>query len=172
MSFRIITSTFLASSILLAGCAQPGTENGLNQSETEAISTTAAAEMTSGASQAAAEDTAQSAPVNPVIAFGESSTELDELAQEQINQLLPTARRADKIVIYGYSDRNNPGNAKEIAISRALRVRTELVKNGVPLDNIRIRYSTMQARHEAKVLLHEDKLTVADKNQEQPAAQN
>jgi outer membrane protein OmpA-like peptidoglycan-associated protein len=102
------------------------------------------------------------AAIDPIIEFETTSTELDDEAQQQIAALLPSARRASAIVIYGYSDRSNSGDAREIAIARALRVRTVLVRNDVSLKNIRIRYSTAQARHEAEVLFHENKLTVVD----------
>lgn len=161
MSSRITVAALIASLVVLSGCAETGTggNNGLTQSPAEpqavATSSTASASPTPAAqtSTSAGTSTPQAAAVSPIIEFEESTTQLDNAALQQVHQLLPAAQQASNIVIYGHSDRNNPGNAKDIAIGRALRVRTIMINNGIPQENIRIRYSTMHGRHAVEVVL-------------------
>lgn len=160
MSSRITVSLFAALLIALGGCAQSGAKTGISGGKEPEQAGIASSTPAAQAALTAPQDRPQALPLDPVIQFAVDSTELDGAAHEKIGRLLPFARRASKIVVYGHSDRNKIGDAKDVAISRALRVRTELVRNGVPLTNIRIRYSTMQARHEAEVVIREDRMTV------------
>lgn len=170
MSSRITVAALTASLIVLGGCAETGTggNTGLTQSPAEpqavATSSTASASSTpvAQANASPAASTPQAAAVSPVIEFEESTTQLDNAALQQVHQLLPAAQQASNIVIYGHSDRNNPGNAKNIAIERALRVRTIMINNGIPQENIRIRYSTMHARHAVEVVLDDAIPTLID----------
>ncbi len=56
--------------------------------------------------------------------------------------------------IKGYSDRqaNKPEPAREAALARALSVRKQLVLRGVPPQNLRVKYSTEEAREVVTVL--------------------
>lgn len=56
--------------------------------------------------------------------------------------------------IKGYSDRqaNQPEPAREAALARALSVRKQLVLRGVPPQNLRVKYSTEEAREAVTVL--------------------
>ncbi len=63
----------------------------------------------------------------------------------------------DKTVLWeikGYSDRqaNKPEPAREAALARALSVRKQLVLRGVPPQNLRVKYSTEEAREVVTVL--------------------
>lgn len=145
MRFTFQAATLAASILILAGCAQNETRTAADEpADTQASAVTAPATEPSPEPPQAAEP----ALTNPaVIAFDERSTQLDSEAQALVARLVVPARRAGKIVIMGYSDRRKDGNAKDTAIARAVKVRNELVKNGIAAKNIRIKYSTDQGKH-------------------------
>jgi outer membrane protein OmpA-like peptidoglycan-associated protein len=150
--------------ITLGGCAQVDTRPA---DDTPAATTAAepaepAPEVQSAAVTPEAEP--QVAIPNPaVIEFAPESTELDSDAQALVNRLFARAKRAEKIVLKGYSDRRVNGNAVQVAISRAVQIRNELVKNGVDAKNVRIRYNTEQAKNMVTVDLGEQPLRVENK---------
>lgn len=63
------------------------------------------------------------------------------------------ARNADAVLIRGFCDRAEVGNARDAAIARAQAVRKVLLKAGVPARSIRIRYNTERKMHAAEVEL-------------------
>lgn len=84
--------------------------------------------------------------LNPVpIPFEQMSIKLDTEDREIISQLVSRAQAAQRIVLTGYCDRQQIGNAKDAAIARAVAVREEFVKQGVSGKKIRIKYVTEAA---------------------------
>ena len=81
--------------------------------------------------------------MNPVpIVFDKFSIKLDESDKYIVQEISERAKNANKLVITGYCDRRQIGNAKAAAIARATAVRNELVYQGVSAKNIRIKYVT------------------------------
>lgn len=159
MLSKITSATLAASLVALGGCAQTEIHSG---NDTQAAAPMVITETPQPEEPTAATATAPQAalPNLAIIEFDEQSVQLDSDAQALLTRLIAPAKRADKIVIMGYSDRRKFGNAKEMAISRALKIRNELVKNDIPAKSIRIRYNTEQARHAVKVDLGVEPLHV------------
>ena len=81
--------------------------------------------------------------INPVpIIFDKLSVKLDDNDKCILAQISDRAKKADKLVVIGYCDRNQIGNASAAAIARARVVRDELVDLGVPAKNIKIKHVT------------------------------
>ncbi|GHD66206.1 OmpA family protein [Jeongeupia chitinilytica] len=133
--------------VLLSACAQnpPSNADGV-QGKPAAKAAPAEAAKTGTAPGAAA------VRVDPsLIKFDTQSVKLDEQAQAQLPLLQDQAAAAKRIVVTGYCDRKDIGNAKAAAIARANAVKNALVKQGVPAKKIRIKYSTEEAQHAARV---------------------
>ncbi|WOI47815.1 OmpA family protein [Acidovorax sp. BLS4] len=143
----------LFSAALLGGCA--------NTSNTEA--NTAAADASAQAAAAPAP-----APVAPppapepeplripedgtVAEFSGLETELPADTPALLDILTADKAGNQRWEIKGYADRKTAKNAREIALARALAVRKELVSRGVPAKNLRVMFSTDQARNAVTVL--------------------
>lgn len=90
-----------------------------------------------------AEKTPDYTTINPVpIAFDKFSVKLNEDNKRIVEQISGRAKKAHKLVIIGYCDRRQIGNAKAAALARATAVRDELVRLGVSAKNIRIKHVT------------------------------
>ncbi|MBM3117814.1 OmpA family protein [Jeongeupia naejangsanensis] len=131
----------------MSACAQNPAPNGdaPRQGQPAAATNKASAEATkAGAAVAPAADPS-------LLRFDAKSVKLDDAAQAQLQQLLEPARGAKQIVITGYCDRKEIGNAKGAAIARANAVKSALVKQGVAAKKIRVKYTTDEPLHAAKV---------------------
>lgn len=168
MLSKITIAALAASFIALGGCAQTetGNGNGLSQdsSQTKPLASTTPANLADAKKTTpspAADTAAQVAISNPaIIEFDAQSVELNSQAQALIASLATSAKRSGKILITGYCDRRKTGNAITVALSRANKVKNELVKNGVAAKAIRVKYITGQAKHIAKVELGSEPLRV------------
>jgi len=85
--------------------------------------------------------------------FDKMSVSLSEGEKANIAALAGQARNADSVLIRGYCDRTEVGNAKDAAIARAQAVRKVLLKSGVPARSMRVRYNTERKMHAAEVEL-------------------
>lgn len=85
--------------------------------------------------------------------FDKMSVSLSESEKANVAALAEQARSADSILIRGYCDRTEVGNAKDAAIARAQAVRKVLLKAGVPARSMRVRYNTERKMHAAEVEL-------------------
>ncbi|MDT3669929.1 MAG: OmpA family protein [Aromatoleum sp.] len=85
--------------------------------------------------------------------FDKMSVSLSEGEKANVAALAEQARSADSILIRGYCDRTEVGNAKDAAIARAQAVRKVLLKAGVPARSMRVRYNTERKMHAAEVEL-------------------
>ncbi|WP_332670520.1 OmpA family protein [Aromatoleum sp.] len=85
--------------------------------------------------------------------FDKMSVSLSEGEKANVAAFAERARNADSILIRGYCDRTEVGNAKDAAIARAQAVRKVLLKAGVPARSMRVRYNTERKMHAAEVEL-------------------
>jgi outer membrane protein OmpA-like peptidoglycan-associated protein len=101
----------------------------------------------------AAERTPDYATMNPVpIVFDKFTVKLDENNKHILEQIGERAKKARKLLITGYCDRHQIGNANAAAIARAKAVRDELVRLGVPIKNVRIKHLTnVPGKHAADI---------------------
>lgn len=85
--------------------------------------------------------------------FDKMSVSLSEGEKANVAALAEQARSAESVLIRGYCDRTEVGNAKDAAIARAQAVRKVLLKAGVPARSMRVRYNTERKMHAAEVEL-------------------
>ncbi len=85
--------------------------------------------------------------------FDKMSVSLSEGEKANVAALAEQARSAESVLIRGYCDRSEVGNAKDAAIARAQAVRKVLLKAGVPARSMRVRYNTERKMHAAEVEL-------------------
>lgn len=96
------------------------------------------------------------APVIPNLAtvtFDKMAVTLDDKAKLYIGQMGDLARKSKKIVATGYCDKNQIANPADAAVARAVAVRDELVRLGVPPANIQVKFVTKIAKKHAVEIL-------------------
>jgi outer membrane protein OmpA-like peptidoglycan-associated protein len=100
-----------------------------------------------------AEKNADYSGMNPVpILFDKFTVKLDENGRHVIEQISERAKEAHTLVITGYCDRHQIGNANAAAIARATAVRDELLHLGIPARKVKIKHVTnVPDRHEADI---------------------
>ena len=86
-----------------------------------------------------------------VAEFEGAATELPESALALLD-LVSKDTLTKRWEIKGYSDRKTTKNAREVALTRALAVRKNLVERGIPAPQLRVMYSTDQPREAVTVL--------------------
>jgi outer membrane protein OmpA-like peptidoglycan-associated protein len=81
--------------------------------------------------------------MNPVpIVFDKLSVKLDDNARYVLDLIIERARKSSQLIVTGYCDRHQIGNASAAAMARATAVRDELVHLGVPAKIITLRHMT------------------------------
>lgn len=81
------------------------------------------------------------ANMNPVpIAFDKLGIKLDDDDNRILAQISERAKKAPKLTITGFCDRNQVANPKAAALARANAVKAELVRLGVKPQAVRIKY--------------------------------
>jgi outer membrane protein OmpA-like peptidoglycan-associated protein len=89
-----------------------------------------------------------------VAEFDKQSIELSTESRANIDNLAESAAQAHRVEVTGYCDKQeNEKNAKQVALTRAIAVRSELIKHGVPAKIIRTKYVTTEARNAVVVVL-------------------
>ena len=90
---------------------------------------------------------------NPtVINFDKLSIALDNAAREQIAQITERAKATRKLSVTGYCDKGQVGNPSDVAVARAVAVRDEMVKLGVPASSILVKFVTkVSKKHAAEI---------------------
>lgn len=134
----------------LTGCASdPATQNAETPANSFFFRTATRDVQKDGVQQKLRIDNALSERVpdytamNPVpIVFDKFSVKLSESDKYILQEISERAKNARKLVITGYCDRHQIGNAKAAAIARATAARNELVQQGVPAKNIKIKHVT------------------------------
>jgi outer membrane protein OmpA-like peptidoglycan-associated protein len=81
--------------------------------------------------------------MNPVpIMFDKMSIKLDDHGHYVLGLIVGRARNSSQLIVTGYCDRHQIGNASAAALARATAVRDELVHLGVPANVITLRHQT------------------------------
>jgi outer membrane protein OmpA-like peptidoglycan-associated protein len=82
-----------------------------------------------------------------LLMFGKMSAKLDAMALLQIEKMSTRIKQARRATVTGYCNRHEIGNADAVAKARATAVKKELVKKGIPEDNIDINVEINEDRH-------------------------
>lgn len=96
------------------------------------------------------------APVIPnpaTISFDKMAVTLDDKARLYVAQMVDQARKSKKIVATGFCDKNQIANPADAAVARAVAVRDELIRLGVPAANIQVKFVTKIAKKHAVEVL-------------------
>ncbi|WP_434630288.1 OmpA family protein [Chromobacterium sp. CV08] len=101
------------------------------------------------AKQAAANYAADST----LIPFDKMSAKLSPVGEAQLVLLMPSLKTAKSIVVRGHCYRNDIGNAKAAAQTRAANVREYLVDAGIPSSKIVLRYDTERSLHAVRLVV-------------------
>ncbi len=141
--------------VLLAGCA--------NTSPTPSDETAAA--TTAPPSVEVAPTPAEAQPPEPatppqrlpddgiVAEFSPTQVALSEDTLALLARLAQTRTDDERLEITGYCHRKDaPVDARDIALKRAMAVRNELLRLGVPAKTIRVKYSTTHALHAVRIV--------------------
>lgn len=139
----------LSATALLGGCAAPAAE----EPPPPAFATTPAVAPAPAAPPPVAAPVVQAPRVpedGTVARFAGTSAELPAVSGALLDAIAQDKRA--RWEIKGYSARVSNKAAREVALARALAVRKELVARGVPAQNLRVKYSTEEAREAVTVL--------------------
>ncbi|GKT23618.1 OmpA family protein [Acidovorax sp. SUPP3334] len=144
----------LFSAALLGGCANTSGNADANAAAADAAAQAAPAPAPAPAAPAPApEPEPLRIPEDGTVAeFSGLETELPADTPALLDILTADKNGTQRWEIKGYADRKAAKNAREIALARALAVRKELVSRGVPAKNLRVMFSTDQARNAVTVL--------------------
>ena len=90
---------------------------------------------------------------NPTaISFEKMSVSLDNKGREIVAQVIARAKSSRKIAVIGFCDRSQVANPAEAAVARAVAVRDELIRLGVPPATIQVKFVTKVAKkHVAEI---------------------
>ncbi|MBV8621357.1 MAG: OmpA family protein [Curvibacter sp.] len=152
----VFSAVLLAAS--LAGCAgSPPSAQGQASAE---VAASAQVDAAAGTPPAAAPAAAVAAPEprrlpadGTVAEFQPQDSRLSEEALALLADVAPTLVQAQHIEITGFCNRQDaPKNARQVALTRAMAVRGELLRLGVPAKGIRVKYVTTEARHAVTVV--------------------
>lgn len=142
--------------ILLAACAQnevkQAGDSTAPQQNTQASAGTAV-KTDKPVEQAAAELEADYLTMNPVpIAFDKLGVKLNDAGKHVIVKIGERAKKSKKLVVVGYCDRKQVGNAHAAALARANAVKSELIHLGVKPRSIQLKTVTNVAdKHLAEI---------------------
>ncbi|MFC3531985.1 OmpA family protein [Vogesella facilis] len=151
--------TLLAACSLLLGCANtrkpvtPPIDPATAQAqESRAI----AVKVAAGVEQATAkvvEATGNKSVVSDptLVPFDKMSAKLTPITEQQVRALAPALVIAKQIIVTGYCDRREVGNAPAAAKARAETVKKLLVDNGIAANRIVTKIETQQRLHAVRV---------------------
>ncbi|MFN4120769.1 MAG: OmpA family protein [Acidovorax sp.] len=96
----------------------------------------------------------QRLPDDGIVAeFSPTQVALSEDTLALLARLAQTRADDERLEITGYCHRKDaPVDARDIALKRAMAVRKELLRLGVPAKTIRVKYSTTQALHAVRIV--------------------
>lgn len=161
LKFSLVIGTLAIAT--LAGCADTSASN--NKGQNTAASAAGSSNQAGTASAATAAPAPAPMPQNSmaklaaaadgtVAEFDKQSVELSTEARANIADMTKSALQAKHVLVTGYCDKqDNQKNARQVALARAIAVRNELIKQGVPAKTIRTKYVTTEARHAVTVVL-------------------
>lgn len=146
---KLSSSICAVSLLLLTACAQnptnPDTASSPNmerETKTDKTGTVSANGTNASKGKVVLEGTGPDyANMNPVpIAFDKLSIKLDDDDKRILAQISERAKKAPKLTITGFCDRNQVANPKAAALARASAVKAELVRLGVKPEAVRLKY--------------------------------
>jgi peptidoglycan-associated lipoprotein len=157
--FSKLSSICAVSLLLLTACAQnpssPDTASSPNvETKTDKTGTVSANGTNASKGKVVLEGKSTDyATMNPVpIAFDKLSIKLDDGDKQILAQISERAKKAPKLTITGFCDRNQVANPKAAALARANAVKEELVRLGVKPQAVRIKYRLEVAnKHMAEI---------------------
>ncbi|AMC34109.1 OmpA family protein [Janthinobacterium sp. B9-8] len=82
-----------------------------------------------------------------MLQFEKMAAKLTPQQEEQLMALLPQLKDVKSIILRGYCNKKDIGNAKDSALARAVNVEKFLVSQGVPDHKMSLRYNTDDAEH-------------------------
>jgi len=140
-----------AAALLLAGCAD--TPAPTPEPETTAAASPAAEPPPPPEAPPAPAPEEPRLPADGIVAqFKPTQVKLSPETQAILTRLASTREPNERLEITGYcSKKDAPLDAREIALTRAMAVRSELIKQGVPAKSIRVKFNTTQALHAVKI---------------------
>ena len=147
----VFSAVLLAAS--LAGCAgNPAGPQGAAGADagasTQAAAAPAPAPTTAPATPPAAPEPRRLPADGTVAEFEPQDSKLSDDTLALLADVAPTLTQAQHIEITGFCSRQDaPKNARQVALTRAMAVRSELLRLGVPAKVIRVKYVTTEARH-------------------------
>ena len=86
-----------------------------------------------------------------LIPFDKMSAKLSDAGQAQLSAMIPAFSVAKVLIVEGYCNRKDVGNAKAAAQARALAVRDFLVLSGIQPSKIKIESDTSKPMHAVRV---------------------
>ena len=142
--------------VLLTACAQTETRQSGDMppaQQSAQVSASAADKADKRVEPVSAEAEPNYLNMNPVpIAFDKMGVKLNDAGKQLIAKLGDRAKKSKKVVIVGYCDRKQVGNAHAAALARASAVRSELVHLGVKPASIQLKTVTNAAeKHLAEI---------------------
>jgi len=158
---KLCRFVLVLSMLLLAGCAsnetKPANSKDGGVATTSTSSGSASNEASSPQAGTAGKSAAATRPVvvvaNPtIIPFDKMGITLDDKNKAAVAQIVDRAKSANKIVITGFCDSKQIGNADNSAIARSVVVRDELIAQGVSPAKIQVKFTTkVPKKHAAEV---------------------
>lgn len=141
---------------LLAACAQnevKQADSGTPSQQNTQASASANAKADKPAEEPAAEAEPDYQSMNPVpVAFDKLGVKLNDAGKQVIVKIGERAKKSKRLVITGYCDRKQVGNAHAAALARANAVKRELIHLGVKPRSILLKTVTNAAdKHLAEI---------------------
>lgn len=134
---------------LLSACATTTTKT----ESTGAAAASTSATVTSSAEVKSQAGTPLAPPVvvpNPaIVRFDAMSVKLDDEARKAMPDYAVRAKSARRVVTTGFCDHREVANAPDAAIARAIAVRDDLIRLGVPPANVHVKFNTAKPKKHA-----------------------
>lgn len=146
---KLVIRFSAAALVLLSGCATT-----TSKPESAAGAEAPAPSVASPAVEVKPQATAVAAPPvtvpNPaVVKFDRMSVKLDDDARNVMGDYAVRAKTARRVVATGFCDHREVANAPDAAIARAIAVRDDLIRLGVPPANVHVKFNTAKAKKHA-----------------------
>ncbi|MFY3384427.1 OmpA family protein [Paracidovorax sp. MALMAid1276] len=147
--------SLLATALLIAGCAGTSGEPSGNDAPAAATAPPPVEVAPAPAEAPPPAPVAQQPrlPDDGIVAeFNPKEVALTPETIALLERLVETREADERLEITGYCHRKDaPVDARDIALMRAMAVRKELLRLGVPVKTIRVKYQTVQALHAVKI---------------------
>ncbi|WP_024301779.1 OmpA family protein [Pseudogulbenkiania sp. MAI-1] len=157
--FYRIASLALCTSMLLgcAGAKQAAQNAAMNAAGTQeqqgkAIVAKVTAELDQATTKVIEQTGNKTVASDPtLIPFEKMNSKLTPVTEQQVRALAPALVIAKQIVVTGFCDRREVGNAEAAAKARAMVVKNLLVESGISAIRITVRSDTKQKLHAVRI---------------------